>query len=254
MPKKTTKKVRRNRKASRAGPPGSPSPSPSDYSDDGAISISRSEESDWYADDFYSSPTPPPDLTTPENQKQRRRKDKGRFSRNNRTLVRTGLPFSVYKRNARKSSNKKKRKGKGKKGGFKRTRTRKRKTTRKKKNLRRKRNGGSQPEGTSEFAASTGNDEPEGDSDVAVGSGFVWVERHEDQDIYMKGIVTSVEKVNDIVVNVTLDVYTPNPEEGPNERRYTKEERRYTKEEFNSLSHREKWGDNSVKEFQNSQR
>ena len=70
----------------------------------------------------------------------------------------------------------------------------------------------------------------------------------------MKGIVTSVEKVNDIVVNVTLDVYTPNPEEGPNERRYTKEERRYTKEEFNSLSHREKWGDNSVKEFQNSQR
>ena len=135
MPKKTTKKVRRNRKASRAGPSGSPSPSDSDYSyysDDGAISISRSEEDGWFADDFYSSPTPPPDLTTPENQKQRRRKDKGRFSRNNRTLVRIGLPSNVYKRNARKSSNKKKRKGKGKKGGFKRTRTRtkKRKSTR----------------------------------------------------------------------------------------------------------------------------
>ena len=89
MPKKTTKKVRRNRKASRAGPSGSPSPSDSDYSyysDDGAISISRSEEDGWFADDFYSSPTPPPDLTTPENQKQRRRKDKGRFSRNNNWL------------------------------------------------------------------------------------------------------------------------------------------------------------------------
>ena len=128
MPKKHTMKKHRNKKArsTRLNKSRSPSPSDSDsYSSfDEAIPISESDERNWYAYEFDLSPTPPPNLTTPGNQKERRRDDKGRFSKNNVVLRVSGLPSYVYNRTAKKSSKKKKRKGK--KGGLKKRKTNRR--------------------------------------------------------------------------------------------------------------------------------